>query len=603
MSRTLCVQCAVGTLTVPVILRCKMTARKNQNEEGYEMKRGYAICLSAALAAASVYTIPPDVSYAEEVTFHTTSREDDTADQTGWVKQNDQWYYYKNGSARTGWVKLNGKWYFFNESGIMQTGWFQDNGKWYYANSHGVMRTGWIKDNGHWYHTDSSGAMQTGWFQDNGKWYYANALGIMRIGWISDNGSWYYTDSQGVMQTGWQTISGDQYYFNKAGVMQTGQVKIGGKEYNFSDQGVLRTGWVEEDGKWYYFDKSGQMLTGWSFIDKNKYYFEEDGSMATGQYRVDGVLHNFGSNGAWKNEIIEHKEGDYNAAKAINFAVTHTAVDISKGLSATQCIYGWQCAEFGSNVLKAGGAINEYDDHATALHRKLANNPLIEEFVVPIEDGYIKLANVPKGHAIAPGDLMLLYCPFERDGRPFVHTLMFYGWSPDGLAKVYCHNSRTAGTVSHRIYCYACHGVMSEAHVMHIKTNTDKENNAYPANTWMNIKGKKLHINSRGIKDTGFTKVGEDWYFFDEDGVMKTGWIKCDDGSYYFGKSGKMVTGWQKLDGSWYFFNDGLMQTGWLDEDGHRYYFEENGKMVTNTKMKIDGKTYTFGKTGACQNP
>ena len=463
--------------------------------------------------------------------------------------------------------------------------------------------SGWVESKGKWYYYDKDGNPRTGRAAINGKWYLFNTKGVLLIGWHIYEGSWYFTNARGEIQTGWKLYDGKWYYFDEKGAMTTGWATVGGVRYYFGKSGAIEEGWAESDGKWYYLKKSGQPLTGWRTIGKRLYYFLSDGTMVTGKYRIDGVLHNFSSEGIWLNEVIERPAGSYNAAVAIDFAIKHTAVDIQKGLSGSQCIYGWQCAEFGSNCLKAGGGINVYDDHATALHNKLAKLPIIEEFVVPIEDGYVKLANVPAGHEVAAGDLILLYCPYETDGRPFVHTLLFVGWSPDGLAKVYCHNTRTAGTVSHRIYCYACHRKMSEAHVMHIKTNSAKENKTYPANTWMTIKGQKMHINGNGIKDTGFARVDGSWYYFNRNGVMETGWKRFDDGWYYFGSDGKMLTDWQKLEDGWYCFDNGCVKVGWMKEDGVWYYFDDNGHPMLNTTVKISGKEYTFDKTGACLNP
>ena len=76
---------------------------------------------------------------------------------TGWVKKNNDWYYYNGGHKSTGWIKSDGLWYYLSpNSGQMQTGWIQDNGAWYYLNNSGVMVTNvyigqfYIGPNGKW---------------------------------------------------------------------------------------------------------------------------------------------------------------------------------------------------------------------------------------------------------------------------------------------------------------------------------------------------------------------------------------------------------------------------------------------------------------------
>ena len=90
--------------------------------------------------------------------------------KVGWVKESNQWYYYKGGKKQTGWQKVDGTWYYLNSSGVMQTGWLKDRGTWYYLKSSGAMATGWEKVNGTWYYFNSSGAMQTGWQKVDGTW-------------------------------------------------------------------------------------------------------------------------------------------------------------------------------------------------------------------------------------------------------------------------------------------------------------------------------------------------------------------------------------------------------------------------------------------------
>lgn len=90
------------------------------------------------------------------------SENEETAIQTGWIRNEDGSWSYKNldGTNAIGWIKDNEKWYYLKADGIMATGWIKDGADWYYLNQSGDMRTGWFKDNnGTWYYLFESGKM------------------------------------------------------------------------------------------------------------------------------------------------------------------------------------------------------------------------------------------------------------------------------------------------------------------------------------------------------------------------------------------------------------------------------------------------------------
>ena len=253
----------------------------------------------------------------------------------GWIKENDQWYYYVDGVMQTGWKQIGSKWYYMDIEGVMQTGWLKDGGKWYYLSSSGAMVTGWMQINSKWYYFTSSGAMQTGWLESGGTWYYLNSDGAMVTGWRQINSKWYYFESSGAMQsgwledngkwyyldnamvTGWKQINSKWYYFDSTGAMQSGWLKDGGKWYYldntmvtgwklinskwyyFASDGAMQTGWVKIDNTWYYMNSSGAMQTGWLKDGGNWYYLKSNGAMATGTLTIDGKVYYFNNNGVW----------------------------------------------------------------------------------------------------------------------------------------------------------------------------------------------------------------------------------------------------------------------------------------------------------------
>lgn len=60
------------------------------------------------------------------------------------------------------------------------------------------MTTGWLRDNDRWYYLNPrqdigvEGEMVTGWLDLEGRSYYLNFDGSMAEGWQEVDGSWYY---------------------------------------------------------------------------------------------------------------------------------------------------------------------------------------------------------------------------------------------------------------------------------------------------------------------------------------------------------------------------------------------------------------------------
>ncbi|MFD0771282.1 S8 family serine peptidase [Bacillus sp. CGMCC 1.60114] len=156
---------------------------------------------------------------------------------SGWVYDQDVWYYYdNNGVKKTGWVSTGNKWYYLNDSGAMETGWVSVGGKWYYLNNNGAMETGWVSVGGKWYYLNNSGAMETGWVSVGGKWYHLNNSGTMETGWVSVGGKWYYLNNSGATETGWVSVGSKWYYLYNDGSMAANTVING---YKLGYDGVL----------------------------------------------------------------------------------------------------------------------------------------------------------------------------------------------------------------------------------------------------------------------------------------------------------------------------------------------------------------------------
>ena len=77
------------------------------------------------------------------------------------------------------------------------------------------------------------------------------------------------------------------------------------------------------------------------------------------------------------------------------------------------------------------------------------------------------------------------------------------------------------------------------------------DNGSVATNTWikMNQNGRTewYYATANGsLKQDGWQKIGDSYYYFDGNGMMQTGWVQ-DDKYYCDPASGRMVTGWKLL--------------------------------------------------------
>ncbi|MDR3598307.1 immunoglobulin-like domain-containing protein [Clostridium sp.] len=107
----------------------------------------------------------------------------------GWIKTNDGWNYYENGSIKTGWLNDGGNYYYLKDDGNMATGWIKVDNSWFYLNPSGEMKTGWLNDNGKWYYLDKNGVMV---FNTTIDGYYLGTDGV----WIPSSSSTDNTTKQ-----------------------------------------------------------------------------------------------------------------------------------------------------------------------------------------------------------------------------------------------------------------------------------------------------------------------------------------------------------------------------------------------------------------------
>ena len=62
----------------------------------------------------------------------------------------------------------------------------------------------------------------------------------------------------------------------------------------------------------------------------------------------------------------------------------------------------------------------------------------------------------------------------------------------------------------------------------------------------------------------GAKKIGQYWYYINNDGSKYVGWRQDGTKMYYYDSEGRLAQGVKKIEGYWYYFNgNGTMYTGW----------------------------------------
>ncbi|WP_314547972.1 C39 family peptidase [uncultured Gemella sp.] len=259
----------------------------------------------------------------------------------GWVKENNAWYYYENGTF------VKNKWagnYWLGADGKLVVSSWVDNGR-YYVGANGLWdknakkpeekKQGWIKSGSDWYYYDNGtlarnkwagnywlgtdGKMVTSAWVDNGR-YYVGANGLWdknakkqeapkpaekKHGWAKVDNAWYYYEQDGtVARNKW---IGETYWVDKDGKLVTDSWvdndryyvdKTGKKDPSVKKKVIINDelGWQKRNGgEWYYYEKDGSLA-------RNKwvgnYWLGADGRMAKSAW-VDNGRYYVDSSGKW----------------------------------------------------------------------------------------------------------------------------------------------------------------------------------------------------------------------------------------------------------------------------------------------------------------
>ena len=566
----------------------------------------------------------------------------------GWYKKNStengsvSWYYYlSDGSRAKGFEVIDGKKYYFDKWGEMasdQTFCYTEDGDQdytgdlYYADASGCIVTGWkkliIDDAINWYYFDKNGCAKTGIQEINGKTYYFDDAckmitnytfvedgylwhfgddgtqevkrSLSENGWIKAGDTWYYAFENELLRNTIKKIGDFLYSFDYNGQMEIDQT--GWAYYRTDEKGHIVTGWYkdEESDTWYYYGNDGIALEGLVTLNNSQYCFGRYGIMLTNYaYKSGNTLYYFGENGklstsldittdGWKklpNGYYYVKDGKLITRQLLKVGqyVYYFNDDGSMATSTFKWVNG-KDYRFDSQGHMVTGWFKEADGSSWYYY---------DENGQPLS-GVQKIGN--KVYYLSDSGRMY-------QNKKVIYNGVLYTFGTDGVGKVYAKN----GWTDHTYYIENGKPVTGWKKISDKWYYFNTESGEKYSSGVYEINNASYYFNSYGEMQTGSfkTKDGSKLFASASGKIQKDGWYKDSDGKRYYIDGTSCVTGVVYIDGKWNLFRtDGSwmkeipsMERGWVNCDG-TYYYLEKGEVVCNTEKFINGKLYSFDKTG-----
>ena len=397
---------------------------------------------------------------------------------------------------------------------------------------------------------------------------------LVSTGIVEVNEKLYYMIN-GKLLSGWQTVGSVYCYVDPATMeVKTGEFTVNGLTYTAGEDGLLVSGvWVEDyigkrysygpafyerawmtiDGAEYYFaEKTGYALTGYHTIPDNRnnpnspvrwYHFAEDGKLIE-RMTMTGVVDT-------GNGLFYMEEGCVKFAGMVKVGNDYYCVADKKGTVLTGYQYvGSYIMANSKNPMAAG--YYEFGADGKMLQGVVAkeDGTYYYEMGKPVDAGWVKEGND--------------YYVFTNGGKA-ITGLNYVGTYLTKKSK----DPYKAGT-----FYFAEDGKLANGVV-------EQEDGTY-------------YYEMGLLVDTGWLKVGDDYYVFTDGGKALTGRVyvgtyltkKSRDpykiGTFVFGEDGKLANGIvEQEDGTYYYEMGLLVDTGWLKVGDDYYVFTDGGKALT----------------------
>lgn len=465
--------------------------------------------------------------------------------------------------SATGLVTVNGKIYYLI-AGKLQTGWQNANSKWCYADAATKeVKIGEFTVDGLTYTAGADGLLVSGVWVENyiGRRYSYGPSFYTRCFQTIDGEEYYFAEYTGYALTGYQAITENRndpnakvrwYHFAEDGrlierLTMTGVLDTGDGLFYMEDGCVTFAGMVKVGDDYYCSsDKYGTVLTGYQWVGS---YI-----MANSKVPMEKGYYEFGADGKLLQGVVTKEDGTYyyEMGKPVEAGWVKDGNDYyvfttgGKAMTGRNWV-GTYLTETSKDPYKSGTFIFAQDG-------KLANG------VVEADDGwYYCVAGVGKeaGLVHIDGNYYLAETNGKlATGRVWVGTYPSHGLLPKGYYEFDATGKMLSGIV-------------------------EKEDGTYYYEV-----GKPV--------DTGWLKVGDDYYVFTNGGKALTGlnWVGSYltqtsrdpymKGNFFFTEDGKLAYGVvQKEDGYYYYEAGVAKQAGLICIDGVYYLAEANGKLAT----------------------
>ena len=538
-------------------------------------------------------------------------------------------------------------------------GYFQDTYKKFYDSYTLVnqLKQGWYNEDGGFSYYDE-GIKLTGIQQIEGYYYDFGENGInvgktKYSGLLQIDGKSYYA-SVGTLKSGWQTIGENYYYFNPTSfVMHTGVSTIGGMKYTFNDAGELVRGvFVQTAGGTRYYWAGRYLVSRWIELEEGTYRADQNGYIAYGNFPVilagredctwwhfdektgirtgicDGFIQREGATYYCENGAVFY--GAKETENGIIFCGTNGRVPVNGSCYISDSLDYTAGLQIGHYWVGADGYVLK-DGFATISGKTYYFTDYVRA------KGFTKIGekyyyfNAGNGAMFTNATLWVSgsnpygitggYYTFQADGSMYVPD-------PNGEKQIVEKNGKLYLTIDgvnqtnglnelDGEYYYAnVNGTLAVNTVVYVSKFNDliAPGAGYFA---FDAEGKMIktgfvtapngyvYYYSNAVRAKGFTKLGENYYFFNaSSGVMqcdKTLWVGGSNpygiasGYYYFQANGSMYVpdpngpkAIVEKNGKLYFTIDGVNQTNGLNElDGEYYYANPNGTLAVNTVVYI----------------
>ncbi len=114
---------------------------------------------------------------------------------------------------------------------------------------------------------------------------------------------------------------------------------------------------------------------------------------------------------------------------------------------------------------------------------------------------------------------------------------------------------------------------------------------------WLADGGDLYYMKEDGTLTVGRAVIDGRTYYFDQSGRIARGWF-TDSGKRCYVRNGKLLTGWQRIDETTYYFDEnGFMQTGWLEMEEGTYYLMKDGRLASGW-IRDGGRDYWIDEKG-----